>query len=275
MSAIRVPAASMASPVDIGDTNDGVTDSGHGLKSLTTATSSLTISHLSPPITHFKTPAKPLHPIYTINSNDGDYDDEEALYYPELSADEDSAVQVSSTSISGHRPPPPPPSSRHQKLFCENDEDVVAGEDWVEVDDEVGVGERDKETESVGGLYRRLTDEGDVDDNEEYATTNVRSPSLSSALSRVEEDPTNLALTRLMDASMAAAQVQAAAVHAAAQITSGTDHYDAARLPQPPRFRPARDGSGTLKKLSVDLIKTYKQINEVSFIPVSCFFLNI
>uniref|UniRef100_A0A5K3FEP6 Dual-specificity kinase n=1 Tax=Mesocestoides corti TaxID=53468 RepID=A0A5K3FEP6_MESCO len=233
-------------------------------------TNSITISPLSPPVTHFTTP-KP--------SSEGDYDvqaeDDDVLYYPELSTSEEPYVKSSpdytvspSTGVasSRHRPPPPPPSSRHQKLFGEVEED--------EDEDDAGI------PPDAGGLYRRLTDE---DIGGVGASGGERSPSLSSALSRVaaedlmtpyissqkaaveDADPVNSALSRLIGASMAAAQVQAAAVQAAA--AAGLDHYDAAiRLPQQPRLRVSRGAcAGPLRKLSVDLIKTYKQINEVYY----------
>ncbi|CDS42170.1 dual specificity [Echinococcus multilocularis] len=235
-----------------------------------TVSNSVTISPLSSPVTHFTTPK--------LTSN-GDYDvqgdDDEAFYYPELSTTDDPSPisPISGCTSSRHRPPPPPPSSRHQKLFGEMEED-----DEEEVEAEVE--ELDPEDTEIpldaGGLYRRLTDDDTVAviDNNNNVGGEERSPSLSSALSRVaaeefslssqratrggEEtlDSVNNALSRLMGASMAAAQVQAAAV-------AGLDHYDAAiRLPLPTGMR---TDAAPLKKLSVDLIKTYKQINEVYY----------
>lgn len=248
---------------------------------------SVTISPLNP-VTHFTTP-KFIPPATTIISGDdaGDYDvqvdDEDAFYYPELSTTDDPSpmsptIPVSEGGtgayLSRHRPPPPPPSSRHQKLFGEPDE---------EEDEETVLEEESEVPLDASGLYRRLTDEDIivVVDNNDNSNNQERSPSLSSALSRVAneesalrndnengenfpDDPVNNALSRLMGASMAAAQVQAAAVQAAA--AAGLDHYDAAiRFPLTSQsFTSERSDSVPLKKLSVDLIKTYKQINEVS-----------
>ena len=237
-----------------------VTSTSHSSYPVTTI-KSVTIS---PPVTHFTIPR--------LTSGDGDYDvqDDDALYYPELStADDPSSI----SPFSRHRPPPPPPSSRHQKLFI-NEENGSPVEDNEGDEEEEGL-DTDLSPDA-GGIYRRLTDEDFVvvvDRNNESGngTGGERSPSLSSALSRVateefsqkaphvDGDPVNNALTRLMGASMAAAQVQAAAVQAAA--AAGLDHYDTAiRLPLPTKVR---TGVAPLKKLSVDLIKTYKQINEV------------
>lgn len=246
---------------------------------------SVTISSLSPPVTHFTTPKL---------VGDGDYDvqgdDDDAFYYPELSTTDDPSPisSISGCTSSRHRPPPPPPSSRHQKLFGEMEED----EEEVEPEEE----ELDPEDTEIpldaGGLYRRLTEDDIVavvdNNNDGDVGGGERSPSLSSALSRVaaeefslssqraarggEEalDPVNNALSRLMGASMAAAQVQAAAVQAAA--AAGLDHYDAAiRLPLPTGLR---TDAAPLKKLSVDLIKTYKQINEACLLLVNTVLLH-
>ena len=235
-----------------------------------TAIKSVTIS---PPVTHFTIPRL----TSGGGDGDGDYDvqgeDDDALYYPELSTTDDPS---SISPFSRHRPPPPPPSSRHQKLFTD-EENGAEVEDNQPDEEEEGLDPDDTElSPDAGGLYRRLTDEDFVvviDNNGSGSGIGggERSPSLSSALSRVaaeelsqkvphiEDDPVNNALSRLMGASMAAAQVQAAAVQAAA--AAGLDHYDTAiRLPLPTSVR---TDSAPLKKLSVDLIKTYKQINEV------------
>ncbi|VUZ51717.1 unnamed protein product [Hymenolepis diminuta] len=246
----------------------------------TLVSKSVTISPLNP-VTHFNNPKF---------SEDGDYDvqvdDDDTFYYPELSTTDDPPSPIS-PSVSGegetgaiyssrHRPPPPPPSSRHQKLF---------GDDHEEGDDEEeAILEESEVPLDASGLYRRLTDEDilvpvNSSSKNNSSSNHERSPSLSSALSRVaneelalkveDDDPVNNALSRLMGASMVAAQVQAAAVQAAA--AAGLDHYDAAiRLPNlavSRSFSIAEKSTDSvpLKKLSVDLIKTYKQINEVYY----------
>ncbi|VDO14786.1 unnamed protein product [Rodentolepis nana] len=240
---------------------------------------SVTISPLNP-VTHFTNPKF---------SEDGDYDvqvdDDDAFYYPELSTTDDPPPPISPSAIgksgtaaiysSRHRPPPPPPSSRHQKLYGDNQE---------EDEEEEAILEESEVPLDASGLYRRLTDEDILvpvynRSKNDSSSNHERSPSLSSALSRVaneelalkgeDDDPVNNALSRLMGASMAAAQVQAAAVQAAA--AAGLDHYDAAiRLPslavsQSLSTAERSTDSVPLKKLSVDLIKTYKQINEVYY----------
>ncbi|KAM3187249.1 hypothetical protein ACTXT7_002687 [Hymenolepis weldensis] len=245
----------------------------------TLVSKSVTISPLNP-VTHFTNPKF---------SEDGDYDvqvdDDDTFYYPELSTTDDHPSPIS-PSVSGggtgaiyssrHRPPPPPPSSRHQKLFGNDQEEGDEEEEAILEESEVPL--------DASGLYRRLTDEDILvpinSSNKNNSSSNLeRSPSLSSALSRVaneelalkveDDDPVNNALSRLMGASMVAAQVQAAAVQAAA--AAGLDHYDAAiRLPSlavSHSFSAVEKSTDSvpLKKLSVDLIKTYKQINEVYY----------